>query len=920
MVGSQCSGAALHSVGKLEWSSVGGFCSGTRISTQVILTAAHCVDKVPGTFTSFEDSAELGASDTIPGATYCPEYSDCHLQWIRDIALYYVDLDPVGKPAGVIANLPDTPGPQDLSSVTMVGFGQPNSGNCYAKASSATDLGADLTTGSGAQPGDSGGPLLLGDVIGDDTAPTVVGVESAVPPPTYTSLLWEGTSSYEAPLQWIKDTIAARDEDGDGVLNEYDKYPDCDNRKDEDGNGIPDDCDPCKGRGDDDHDGVCNPVDNCIGVPNPFQENSNADYEAAQGVPLHGDKCDGTPVGVAQPINARETWTDANCNADGSCLARRNSYEFEVRTVNERQSEGTHSQATGFRFCICENPDGSPVANKEQCRTLYRCGFDHLLFSTPEGIDPLKQTRWFRMTVYKGPPQANAAGTGLLPGNPWEKENGETVEYKNPYSGPLAGLLGDDTWDWILDAQSWRVRGLLPTITPPPGNYPPGEDIPGLMWTHNDSPTKPAAYGMGTTSCDISSPDCGFGNSYGFWNPSERTALCPMPIDPLGKQQVYNDAIRTASSISPNAGTDEGAGSDRILSENSFALALPLIDQGAGSHMTAVRQELVGGLLVNSNFAVPCGVGSNGLAELAISGEPAVIITDGLAPDLRALLRSASTLLVAASEPAELPPASSAPLAVLVNRGNGVLLDGIVQRDGQLSLSPVSREGAVGSLADSPMVVGPTAYSRVTGEVAQLSGSDANAPLDTLRITPVFGDAVETTLQPAALRPWAVRAMAYSGRERLLWLVATDTRSGRQHGQESARNTLVAIGATGRIEMTRELLPSLERFWINVGVDGLPVLVAAPKAGSWYLVGMLRSRDEQRLASGEVIGLVKRHGGEVIGAPRISYDALLVPVRSATQRRPGDRLNPGGLRVEATPLRELPGQTQGNLFVEAQNP
>ncbi len=84
------------------------------------------------------------------------------------------------------------------------------------------------------------------------------------------------------------------DDDGDGVPNDCDTCPGADDTLDDDGDGVPNDCDSCQGddaSGDSDNDGVCDSNDVC-----PGSDDNGPDGDD-DGIPDTCDVCDGNDTG-----------------------------------------------------------------------------------------------------------------------------------------------------------------------------------------------------------------------------------------------------------------------------------------------------------------------------------------------------------------------------------------------------------------------------------------------------------------------------------------------------------------------------------------------------------------------------------------------------------------------------------------------
>jgi hypothetical protein len=231
--------------------------------------------------------------------------------------------------------------------------------------------------------GDSGGPVLAG------TGPSFQGVgPDALPAPAagdkysaaehyvvgMASLYVASVNSHPATVYaptyapaasaWLAAKLA--DDDGDQVLNAWDKFPNCDDLGvDSDGDGTPDDCDPCPcdaANSDADHDGVCDVVcpgqepDNCPLVKNPGQDNCNRDAEIAAGTPLVGDACDAIPC-------PRATQTSQASGGGGPVhFVSTNFFDVEPIRVPPPNRSETFQGAWGHRFCPCPDADGSTDA------------------------------------------------------------------------------------------------------------------------------------------------------------------------------------------------------------------------------------------------------------------------------------------------------------------------------------------------------------------------------------------------------------------------------------------------------------------------------------------------------------------------------------------------------------------------------
>jgi hypothetical protein len=633
-----------------------------------------------------------------------------------------------------------------------------------------------------------------------------------------------------------------------------------------------------------DGDSVNNDVDNCRIVPNADQANANLDFELAAGSRKLGDACDPSAVGYVAPGHEWPVWgaqadkCGPNLDPDTDpwqqcCALRANRWDWRLFTTLMPSAQYQVTSPTGFRYCVCRDASGNAIGSKSLCKDEHGCLIDNNEFpkTAPNDPDPLKRTNWLHMGhLYQGKAKLDQAGGFVDPGPPWEKENGESIAYK-------AGTFADGyvSWNWPYDASWWSQSGWLPPPEPqPPPEFPAGWDIPGLLWTHNASTAGSDTHWPSPTTCgtEPSGTTCGFGNSYTFFNPSRRTYACPMLPN---LTDLFGGGQTSAMSASANS---------RFTPPPSLDLGVPLIatPDASGAQLPFPPVPFAQ-RAIQPGFAVPCGTSDDEIAEASLPGMPTAVISDVLSPSLRQLLRARPDLLwIAPSEPPEVIGSGANPLMLAVDKETGEITNGMTS-DGQGGLRDLSRcdtcdrdfVGAkVSKLAQSSSAtLGPSAYSRIAGELVQLVGSTADGALDRLRITRLGEGVTERPIQPASRRPMTAQAALYTQHDGRLWLVGTQSTSGKQR-----RSYLFVIDTfSGAIEVQRRLFPMLSRVWLASTERHEVVLAAAPDHGPWYMTALLRAEAIGMPARAALSG-VALASGRLMGAPRASGDALLALV------------------------------------------
>ncbi len=199
-----------HPAVGLVWISSGGFCTGTLIAPQVVLTAAHCVTDPVATFYTGTGHASTNVSeptDLTPHAVDKQAIYPSYKGGTCPNATGDVGLIHLAQPLTGVTPLKLGAAPAAGATCTAVGYGDHSS--TYGQKRSATEKVKEsaaftitVDKGSGiADHGDSGGPLLCGSSISG-----AVSCHNDGNSPAHTEEFYARVDAFKP---WIQQTIAS---------------------------------------------------------------------------------------------------------------------------------------------------------------------------------------------------------------------------------------------------------------------------------------------------------------------------------------------------------------------------------------------------------------------------------------------------------------------------------------------------------------------------------------------------------------------------------------------------------------------------------------------------------------------------------------------------------------------------------------
>lgn len=729
--------------------------------------------------------------------------------------------------------------------------------------------------------GDSGGPLVVG------AGPSSKGVSpTPLPAPasgdTYSSNGHYVAGTASAYVANIGDhpatvynptwTLSASsfltahlfDSDGDGLVNKLDEFPGCnDYGPDQDGDGIPNECDPCPCDPNDtdaDGDGLCvtecyGPGDNCAEVFNPGQENCNlvSEMEHTPSA-IFGDHCDPVPCPEA---HVRDKLLEENVidysfgGYHNKIWWRCSTYahnELGVRPLRSHPATGVNASSamvpdvpTHVRFCqrdpsrgiFCDEPFDLEDArlSDSDCAPPATC-------PSPETID----THWHRMTFTQG---GNGGDPNGAPASP---------DY-NFAAGGTGGFKW--TWNYAADWQRWTQEGLIDNAATP-------QSLDGALWLHAE--------------IEVGNTDLSLGTGFHGDQLANRHILQYEPESLRCSVGTSIRAIQTPFFLFltlPDPGPDDYRRWDAVLGETSFVVQTGVRDWGA--------------------------LTSFGDAE---------IVTDRMAPELRGLLRDRSLVWANAVEPFRHQGGLSLPTAVALSADGSDLVGGIEQVGGRLEAA-----AGIASRSGSPQAVGfVPVYTKVRRGVFVIGGNNPKTrrPTGEVWFTPIRGTTwrrIRTEVEPER-----VLAATYSSADDSLYVL--------DHTREGQARLWIHGITTGKSKVLGQWKrhPAWNRHWLVIDTDGSVLLASSNTRERRHAIAHITTSREKNPTAPKVDGIAR--GRRVLLLPPLADGAGYTLVKAGVPGWPeeavagvrGVRVGRGS-RIEGD-VAVIEGATRGELVVD----
>jgi hypothetical protein len=561
-----------------------------------------------------------------------------------------------------------------------------------------------------------------------------------------------------------------------------------------------------------DNDIVCDEVDNCPDVTNPDQANSNRDAEDAWGQGVHlGDACDPAPTPVVSLPAAAVSAAFGNTRAVADHIG--------VRPVVEPSSPVPSSDSDAQAlFCLCRGTDGTPIADKDRCKTgPWFCALNP--YENPdggtlvEGVTPRPgfavlpgHTTWHVMAIQT--PGAFCLHPPCFPSIP--------LSYS--FTAPTQTV---GTWLYQQDNERWNGLGYFANhpVTPDP-SYPFGTDLGGVLWATDD----------GYTSTDIQDQ---------HHLASQMFINCGTPGCPV-----------TAMADS----YDFGVAPDRKVPGLSLTRTTHFTGIPFGGPPTSGSALFVG---ESSEEPVPF-VTIDPVTDSSVywlSGFRRFSADDVLSAKLRQELVDPTLRWVPASEPATVTQSTDLERAVALSSDGSQVADALVRTDtGYLTLSEqeihedpplASATGQLPGSSPPPRSGFGAAWSRAAGLLSVVGGHDASGQ-PTNDVWTIF---VPTEWHGFSLfgadPPASIEATTYAWKDDRLWLV-DDTTHEDDHGQDrhedhgAPSRVLYRVDPnSGYIDGTWPLrtLGWADQVWLTTAEDGR-VLLTATDGRRWLLALM----------------------------------------------------------------------------------
>lgn len=467
---------------------------------------------------------------------------------------------------------------------------------------------------------------------------------------------------------------------------------------------------------DPDSDGVCSYDDNCPNVSNADQRNCNAfaeqDPRWLTSGESFGDACDPVPCPHAS------AWVTEHEPGPSSYSDAFTSYGRVISDVLGLEpvialGDSTQVSSTIY-FCVCRNPDGTPVSDPTVCEGApHWCIRDPLVMGSGltevgHGMAPGPgETYWKRITVSPAGPARGAV----------------TLQYPSP--------IQFYTWNYVADYQDWLGRGLI-TPLPVDPKFGPGTDLAGVIWVRSNTQTGASVHDLPDTSCGITPEidNCSISDHFAEGiAPDAKTIWRHYPRVPRWRPNPFW----------------------------TFCA------------MCGVQSHLFGDIVSNPARILTF---DDDLRATRWTERGGVDVTTQLTEELRTAMVRSSVLWLGSSEPAALLESRNSRAVMLASDGTRIL-GTVTEGSGRFGFS--STYSAARGM--SPRTGFAAAYARSTG-ATYVAGGTSSGIVQGDVYTHRAGVWSRVRLADPGQAPVAARSSAYSVRDERLWVIDQVPRAG----------------------------------------------------------------------------------------------------------------------------------------------